>query len=367
MTNEQLNIAIYEGRAGKRVLWQPRINCWYDDKMFLKEKLPYGLDGMNKAQMYNKLGVSNRIYEYTGCYERIVDGSVRGEAAQTGKGEWTHRLITPVGEIYMVVRSNDSNPGTYFKKWLVETAADIKVKTYIDEATDFRYNPETYKALYKEWGDNGAPVMFICRTPIQEAFVETMGVENTIYALNDEPELMEKYFAAKEESNIRWIREINKSPVRLINYGDNIHCGLTSPELFERYIIPVYQRRYPLLKNAGKFTFSHWDGDVKSILKYAQTSCLDGIEALTPKPQGDVTVDEIRDALGDKLILSDGIAALLFEDGWPLSQLQEQTLQLIEYFAGRLVLGISDEMPSKGNIERVTYVKNIVDRHNARC
>jgi len=361
----ELNLKIFEGTAGKKVLWQPRINCWYDDKIFLKEELPGGLTGMTKPQMYDALDVSNRIYEYYGCFERITDKSVKGEWKELGGGEFLLKYSTPAGDIHAVLRNNDSNPGVYYKKWLVEAADDIKVKTYIDEATDYKYNQKTYDELYAEWGDNGAPTMYIVRTPLQEAFIETMGVENTIYALNDEPKLMEKYFAAKEESNIRHIREINKSPIRLINYGDNIHCGLTPPELYERYILPVYERRYPLLKGAGKFLFSHWDGDVKSILKYAQKTYLDGIEAITPFPQGDVSVEEIRDGLGDKMVLLDGIAALLFEDMYPLSQLEDQVCKLIEYFAGRLILGISDEMPSKGNIERVRHVRDMVNKWNA--
>ncbi|MCL2752303.1 MAG: hypothetical protein FWE62_06080, partial [Firmicutes bacterium] len=305
---------IFEGTAGKKVLFQPRINCWYDDKIFRKELLSGGLDGMTKPQMYRCLDVSNRLYDYYCCFERLYDPSVKTVQKNLGGGETFCTHTTPVGGIHAVLRGNDSNPGVYYKKWLVETAEDIKIKTYIDEATDYRFNQKTFDELYAEWGDNGAPTMYIIRTPIQECFVETMGVENTVYALNDEPELMEKYFAAKEESNIRMIREINKSPIRIINYGDNIHCGLTSPELFERYILPVYERRYPLLKGAGKFVHSHWDGDVASLLKYAQKSYLDGIEALTPFPQGDVSVEQIKDALGDKLILLDGIAALLFQD-----------------------------------------------------
>lgn len=213
-------------------------------------------------------------------------------------------------------------------------------------------------------GDNGAPTMYICRTPIQEAFVETMGVENTIYALHDSKDIVERYFDAKEESNLKLIREINKSPIRIINYGDNIHCGITSPQLFERYILPVYERRYPILKGEGKFIHSHWDGDVAAILKYAQKSFLDGIEAITPFPQGDVSIEQIKEALGDDMILLDGIAAILFEDYYHISKLEEQVCELIEKFAGRLIIGISDEMPSRGNIERVKFVRDIINKYN---
>ena len=46
---------------------------------------------------------------------------------------------------------------------------------------------------------------------------------------------------------------------------------------------------------------------------------------------------------------------------------EQQTEQLIDLFAGKLILGISDEMSSTGNIDRIKYVGEIVDRHNASC
>ena len=92
-----------------------------------------------------------------------------------------------------------------------------------------------------------------------------------------------------------------------------------------------------------------------------------GIEAITPVPQGDVTIEEIKAALGDTVDLIDGIPALLFTEDYSVSQLKETTQKLIDLFAGHLILGISDEMPSNGDIGRIEIVGEIVDNHNARC
>ena len=35
-----LNRAIIRGEAGRKVLWQPRIICWYDDRKFNNTPLP---------------------------------------------------------------------------------------------------------------------------------------------------------------------------------------------------------------------------------------------------------------------------------------------------------------------------------------
>jgi len=78
-----------------------------------------------------------------------------------------------------------------------------------------------------------------------------------------------------------------------------------------------------------------------------------------------VTVEEMKAALGDDIVLIDGIAAILFDESWPEKMLIDQTDQLLNLFAGQLILGISDEMSSTGSIERVKLVGQIVDDWNA--
>ena len=60
--------------------------------------------------------------------------------------------------------------------------------------------------------------------------------------------------------------------------------------MFEKYVLPEYQARTAILRAGGKYSFAHWDGNTKAILKYAKETGLNGIEAITPKPQGDVTM-----------------------------------------------------------------------------
>ena len=80
-----------------------------------------------------------------------------------------------------------------------------------------------------------------------------------------------------------------------------------------------------------------------------------------------MTVEEIKKHLGDKVGLIDGIAATLFSDIYPIEALEKQARQLIDLFAGKLILGISDEMASHGNIDRVKFITELVEKHNASC
>ena len=100
------------------------------------------------------------------------------------------------------------------------------------------------------------------------------------------------------------------------------------------------------------------DGYYKPLLPYLNDIPHDGIEALTPLPQGDVSLEETAEFVRDKVVL-DGIPAVLFLPTYPMEQLQECTEKLVDLFGSRLILGISDEMPEGAppdSIERVRWV-----------
>ena len=360
----ELNRDIIRGRAGGRVLWQPRIDCWYYDRIFKNGTLEGKYAGMSRLELYKDLGCSARVYEYDGCIAQYDAEPVIRRTERLSEREVRTTIETPVGTLTKVDRSNTSNPGIFAQEWLAKNEDDVKVLIWLENNTRWRWNQEHWDRTKKEYGELGLPAIFVTRISIQKPFIETMGVESTIFGLYDFPDTMEEYFEAIENNAMRMIDVICDSPIEWVNFGDNIHGGIVSPQLFEKYIQPAYLRRNEVLHKAGKWTYAHWDGDCKPLLKYARSCGLDGIEAITPVPQGDVTIDEIKEALGDEVFLVDGIPAILFDEVYPVELLIETTKELIEKFAPKLILGISDEMSSTGNIERVRIVKNIVDKYN---
>ena len=241
---------------------------------------------------------------------------------------------------------------------------ELRVATWREAHADWAWDQERFDALQAEVGDLGAPTMFMPRMNVQSLYIEKMGVEAAIYALYDWPADVEGYFEGLEVCHDGLIDIINASPVEIINFGENVHAGTLSPYLFERYHLPACQRRCERLHSAGKFVCSHWDGDTGPLLPYAKDTGLDGIEAITPAPQGDVTLEQARAGLGDEMFLLDGIPAVYFDDTYSVATLEDCVHRAIELFAPRLVLGISDEISSTGDLERVRRVGEIVAAHN---
>ena len=237
--------------------------------------------------------------------------------------------------------------------------------TWILDNSEWVWDQANFDSLQASVGNLGAPTMFMPRVNVQNLYIDTMGVEAAVYAIYEWGSTIEDHFKVLNEDHMQMIDVINASPIDIINFGDNLHCATLSPSLYEEYVLPAYIDRCDKLHKAGKFISSHWDGEVKALLKFAKISGLDGIEAITPQPQGDVTIEEVKEALGDQIFLLDGIPAVYFDEIFPIETLEECTRKLIKLFAPKLILGISDEMSSMGDIERIRAVGKIVDDYNA--
>ena len=362
----QLHHQVAFGQSGGKIIWQPRIGCWYNDKLFAGEPLPAPYTGKTRFGIYRLLGCSARLYEYNSCYVKIEHPAVRTTTHMLDETHQETRIETPVGTQTEVVRLTTSSARAIREKWLIESEEDLRVATWRAENTTWAWDRARYQELLAEVGDLGAPTMYMPRMNIQSLYINDMGVAQAIYAIYDWPDAVGAYFRALDDCHDRLIDVINASPIDLICFGDNVHSGTLSPDLFKRYYLPSCQRRCQRLHTADKWVISHFDGDTKPLLPLARETGLDGLEAITPQPQGDVTLEEIKEGLGDDMFLVDGIPAIYFDDTFAVETLLACARRIMDLLAPRLILGISDEISSTGDMERVRLVGQLVDDYNAQ-
>jgi hypothetical protein len=361
-----LNLNVCYGRANGMVIWQPRILAWFTDRYFTHTPLPGKYASMSEPEIYRDLGCSNRLYFFNDSYRNVDPPGVTRKDIQVNSDHITHVIETPRGTLTEEVRVT---PNSWYrieeKRW-IESPEEMRLFTWLLDNSTWEWNQEAYDRVDKEWGRLGAPTMYMPRVNVQDLYINTMGVEHGVYAIYEWGDVVTDYFRALHGNHMRMIDVINASPIQVINYGDNIHCSTLSPSLYEEFVLPAYIERGNKLHAGGKWICSHWDGNVKALLKYARTSALDGIEAITPWPQGDVTLEEVKVALGDEIYLLDGIPAIYFDSTFSDDVLAECTEKILKLFGSKLILGGSDEMSSQGDIERIRLVGKIVDDYNAQ-
>ncbi len=357
MDDWERNERIFHRLPVSRVLWQPRIEHWYNVNK-QNGTLPERYRESSLLDVFDDLGCSVRAYwAFNSCIRIEDDPRVTVESKSGGDRDITI-THTPVGDLTAIHKR--ASLSHHPEKYPVVTPEDMRIMAWILEHRSVRFDETRYREACALVGRRTAPSIFISRINVMRLVIEFMGFENGLRALYEMPHDAERLIHVINETDDMLLDVICACPITIINFGDNVHQMLCPPPVFERYVLPEYCRRNDRLHRAGKKTYPHWDGDCRQLLPYVHDCGFDGYEAITPVPQGDVTLEEVRDAFGDDLILLDGIPCTDFLPSEPLDGLIERTRKCVEYFHPRLVLGISDELSPVGDIERVRLVSTII-------
>ena len=371
ITFREMNLNVFAGKPVPHVLFQPRLEPWFDwHKNFGLEDMPARYRRQSVIEFFDEHQISMRyVHYYTGMPDPVVSTfspqvKIR-RAAAGNKRTWIFE--TPHGEL--AETSQLTVDGTWrVVGFCVKQPDDLKKLRWLLRHKTYSFSQENFSRGNTFVGDRGVPQFWLPKSPYQALAQQWMKFEHFIYALADCPAEVEETMRAIDESYQQLYEEIIASgQVRIVNFGENIHEQLLSPRYFERYLIPFYEKRSTQLRQAGIYTHVHVDGYFRSLLKYLPHLPFDGYEALTPPPQGDVSLEEIAAHIGDKVLL-DGIPAVLFLPTYSREELMIAVKKVVALFHPRLVLGVSDEVPQGAGfeeaMERVRMVSEWCLKHD---
>jgi len=358
MINKQkVNLKIFEGEKVPAVLFQPRIYYWYNWNK-IRGSLPGKYKKMSMIEVYDDLQISPRYFpEVFGLAGVKAEYSKKVKIKEEIKDDKKNTIIyTPKGEIIKEEKWSPDNSDWRISRYPIKNSEDIEKLIWLFENMNWKFLEENFENASRIFGDKGEPQFFLPRSGYQTLSIDWMGLENLIYGLFDFPKKIEQLMKAINRSyNSLYEDIISYGKVKIINFGENVDVNVIPPQYFEKYCLPFYEERANQLKKAGIYTHIHIDGNFKPLLKYLKNLPFDGLEALTPLPQGDVTLEEIKEIIGEKILL-DGIPAIFFLPNYSLEELQEFVERLVKIFYPKLILGVSDELPPPADIERVRYI-----------
>lgn len=362
MTCREMNLKIFQGQPIPHVLFQPRIEPWVDLSI-RKGTFPPAMAGLEMRDVYKHLGLSMRYIQYfTGQpdpVQRSFSRRVKIHSAADARGGM-QVFDTPYGELVTRFQAA-GEAGCRIVDFPVHGPEDLRKLQWLYENTLFSYNQDNFEKGAAYLGDLGEAQFFLPRSPYQSLALDWMKFEQFAIALMEDPGQFESVIKAIDASYDPLFSQLSEaSGPNVLNFGENIDAQLLSPRFFETYHIPFYQKRAEQLRKGGKFTHAHFDGSLKAILKYLRHLPFDGIEALTAAPMGDVTLEQIKENLGDKILL-DGIPAVLFLPPFTLEDIQACVEKVVKLFSPGLVLGISDEIPMACGPEAIKSLEWIRD------
>jgi len=361
MTFREMNLRVFQRRSLPHVFFQPRFEPWYAwHRQF--GGAPGAIRGMSLLDVYDFVGASMRtVHYYTGMPDPVVSrwaDDVRVEQKREDDRLFV-RYETPYGPLFETLRLTVDQ--TWRKvEFPAKTPEDLPALRWLLERSIVRFSPGNYRRGAAFVGERGEPQFWVPKSPYFALAQQWMRYEDFVYALADVPGPMEDLMRVIDDSYDALYEQLTAAAdlLHILNFGENVAMAYLSPRYFEKYVLPWYQKRSGQLRAAGIFTHIHIDGYFRGLLPYLADLPFDGLEALTPKPQGDVTIEEMHRFIGDKILL-DGIPAVLFLETFPWEILQQCVEEIVERFHPRLVLGISDELPEIGNEESFERLRAI--------
>lgn len=364
MTERDRLLKVLKGETPDRVPWFADLGHWYRSEnggqwnLFKIDNCSPGMIELHRevrAGWYIEVGSLHEEY-----YEEGVtrEREIKGDHA-------IERFITPVGELRMERKWNPLSFSWDISKLMVENLNDLEILLYAIERRKYKPAYENWEMIEQTGREVGLGFPSLGYTGLGSLISYYMGIENTIYALYDESEVIKKYISTYNEKHLELVDIYSKSPAPHVIFTDNLSGDVQSPDLFEMYSFDHYKAISDKFHEAGKTVSTHMDGKLNGIIGLVAKAGIDVADACTPAPTGDLRPVEIREQAGNNMILMGGISPVKW---LPVTSEKDFITHVREWLdlrkiSSRLVLSAGDQVPPGTELKRIKQVCDLIEEY----
>jgi hypothetical protein len=364
MTERERLLCVLKGETPDRVPWFADLGHWFraeSGQQWNLFKINNCTEEMAeihrdvKAGWYIEVGSLHEEYYEDGV---VRDREIVGDRA-------IERYITRIGEIRMERKWNQVSFSWDITKLMVENLDDLKILLYAIERKKFRPKYDNWERIEKIGGDVGLGFPSLAYTGLGSLISYYMGVQNTIYALFEEPDIMKNYIDTYNKKHLELVDIYCQSPAPHIIFTDNLSGDVQPPDIFREYSFDHYKAIAERVHKVGKTVSAHLDGMLKGIITVVAEAGIDVADACTPKPTGDLTPLEIRQQAGDKMILMGGISPVMWLPNTSEKDFIRHVREWLDLrkINSRLVQSAGDQVPPGTEYNRIKLVHDIVEEY----
>jgi len=360
MTQRERLLAVFSRRTPDRLPWVVDVTYWLSAQQEMG-RLPEKYRGPEGyLRLHEELGMCAYFNYFDGLFRMEHEGVDIDTVEESGRRSTTWR--TGKGAL----RQEETYlPEAYcwgITKYAVETPEDLPVLRSVIERRRYSANTAGVAAVDKAWGDLGYPSVIVPRSPLPALLTEWAGVQNLVYMIVDAPEEIDETLRVLEEVTLPAYQIAIENRPALVHLPDNLSSE-NSTGYFDRYMRGYYERCLAALHEAGIPTAVHLDGTIKGLLPKLGQVGFDAVEALTPQPVGDASVDELRSLAGrDDLILWGGVPGAMFAPPFTADDMRRHVRHLLETCGhSPFILGSADQVPPNGDIEMCRMIAEMAE------
>jgi len=369
MTHKERIEAVYRGETPDQVPFMLDLSHWF----YHKNRMPWDLSKSYDEPEYDlidyhkKKDVGFYLPNLGSFFEVSYPDDVNAitQKSQNGKAiTWT--LETPSGSISRARVWKDVTYAWGVEHWGIKTKDQLKVLAYALENRTFKFLPEKYQAWVDYIGDLGVCYVGCCNySGMGQLLNFWMGIEGAMYATMDWPDTVKEVVDKINQSALKLIDVLADSPVEIVVMGDNFSSDLQPPHFYNQWSKSFYDEAIRRLHTAGKFVSVHIDGQLAGAIEMIRDSGADCGDAITPKPMGDLTGQQCRDAAGEEFILSGGVSPDLWLPEVDEDIFKKAVLDWLELKnqSPRLIANVGDQVPPGAVEDRIEIMRDLVDKY----
>ena len=218
------------------------------------------------------------------------------EFVRDGKKGYRHTLHTPEGSLFEERLYEPTFMTTAAACHFVKEPDDYGVlMAYLRDMT-VRKDLDPFLATVRALGEDGLPHTDVPRTPLQQLWIQWVGIQDLVVHLVEHAELMEEVIALMRDVQRRIFEVVCEAaqevPVPYVEIPDNITAPMIGKTYFREYCVPDYNELAAMLDETGRDVpvFVHMDGDLKPLWDAIGESRVRGLDSLSPPPDNDTSV-----------------------------------------------------------------------------
>ena len=339
--------------------WFGDLDYWYHAAS-LKGELPEKYLGDGYFQLARDLNVGFYLQGFFPFNQTSKDVTF----SEKREGEKLIRTMsTPKGELIEIQQFLPTSSSWGNIKHYVGTEKDLPAFKYYIENIEFT---AVYDEAYRRKniiGDNGVVLCYTPRSPFMQMVTTYTGIENLVYLLADVPDEMMEIFEIMEHKHDIAAKLTIDSPAECIMIPENLSSEVVGNYYYNHFMCGYESRWIQKIREVGKYSFIHMDGTLKGLIRQVAQTGFDVIEAVTPKPSGDMTMEEVTQIVPENTIIWGGLPGIVFT---PIVS-EKEFVNHVKYVLAimkrepRFVLGVADQVPPDGLLERVGMVSQLCD------
>lgn len=272
-------------------------------------------------------------------------------------------FCTPVGAIRQGYLASETGNTAFIIEHPLKTEEDFKVQLWIEEHTEYRFNPQGMRDHLACNGCEGLSLgMLIPRSKsaYQNMIEHLVGTEELNYALIDYPQTVEALWHAMVENDLKAVELSLDADYQYYITWEDSSTQNYSPAQYDRYIGAEIRQWCDLINGSGKHYVQHACGHVKDLVVRMRDSGVYAVESMSPSPTGNLELCDARALVGNTLGIIGGIEPVHFLD-LSMEALKPYVKQcLVDGAAGPFVLANSDSCPPGVTVEKFKLVADIV-------